>query len=241
MVLFLTSSPTGALDGSYRVEGLDERNGFVEMLRRYWPKRARVLMATARPDADEANAEMIAYFAEAVRKMGLPFDCFDLLDGISAENCDVGSYNVLLLGGGHVPTQNTFFDRIRLRQRLAAFDGVVVGISAGSMNAAGMVYAQPEEPGEAIDPEYRRFIPGLGLTDVNVLPHYQMVRSWTKDGLRLIEDITLGDSWGRRFLALPDGSFVVQRMGTATVYGEAYLLTDGRIEKICEQEKYRDI
>jgi len=31
------------------------------------------------------------------------------------------------------------------------------------MNCADTVYAQPEEPGEAVDPDYQRFIPGLGL------------------------------------------------------------------------------
>ena len=30
MVVFLTSSPTGSLDGKYRVDGLDTKNGFVD-------------------------------------------------------------------------------------------------------------------------------------------------------------------------------------------------------------------
>ena len=67
------------------------------------------------------------------------------------------------------------------------------GISAGSMNMAQTVYAQPEEPGEGIDPDYVRFFPGLDLTEVNVLPHYQKVKNDTVDGLRLFEDITLPD------------------------------------------------
>lgn len=33
------------------------------------------------------------------------------------------------------------------------------------MNCADTVYAQPEEPGEAVDPDYQRFIPGLGADD----------------------------------------------------------------------------
>ena len=32
MILFLTSSPTGPLDGSSLVDGLDEKNCFVENL-----------------------------------------------------------------------------------------------------------------------------------------------------------------------------------------------------------------
>ena len=36
MVIFLTSSPTGPLDGSRKVNGLDKKNYFVENLRKYW-------------------------------------------------------------------------------------------------------------------------------------------------------------------------------------------------------------
>ena len=40
---------------------------------------------------------------------------------------------------------------------------MIFGISAGSMNSAEEVYAQPELEGESLDPNYVRFIPGLGL------------------------------------------------------------------------------
>ena len=70
-----------------------------------------------------------------------------------------------------------------------------MGISAGHMNCAEIVYAQPEMPGEAVDPDYRRFIPGLGLTKYNILPHYQAVKDDYVDGMRLFEDITFRDIW----------------------------------------------
>ena len=38
MILFLTSSPTGPLDGSRPVDGLDKMNHFVDNLRKYWKK-----------------------------------------------------------------------------------------------------------------------------------------------------------------------------------------------------------
>ncbi len=49
MILFLTSSPSGAPDGSEQMDGLDERNGFVEKLRSVWPAHAKVLMISAFP------------------------------------------------------------------------------------------------------------------------------------------------------------------------------------------------
>lgn len=49
MTLFLTSSPTGPLDGSRLVDGLDAMNGFVEELAARWQGRARCLIVAASP------------------------------------------------------------------------------------------------------------------------------------------------------------------------------------------------
>ena len=136
-----------------------------------------------------------------------------------------------------MPTQNAFFQKIGLREKMQGFDGIVMGISAGTMNSADVVYAQPEECGEAVDPNYVKFLQGLGLTKTNILPHYQMVKDNYLDGMRLFEDITYGDSYGQKFLVLPDGSYLFGEDGKETVYGEAYVITDGKIEKICEENQ----
>ena len=74
------------------------------------------------------------------------------------------------------------------------------------MNCADTVYAGPELEGEAIDPLYERWITGLGLTDINIFPHFQSLKDDYLDGLRLIEDITYADSIGHEIIALNDGS-----------------------------------
>ena len=142
---------------------------------------------------------------------------------------------VILLAGGHVPTQNAFFREIGLRQLLADRERVIMGVSAGSMNAADVVYAQPEEAGEAVDPAYRRFIPGLGLTQRNILPHYHMVKDNVLDGMRLFEEITFSDSHGRTFWVLADGSYILETAGEARLYGEAWVIRDGAMQKVCEE------
>lgn len=139
----------------------------------------------------------------------------------------------IILAGGHVPTQNSFFRDIQLGKLLKDYPGIIMGISAGTMNCAAMVYAQPELPGESADPDYQRFIPGLGLTFLNILPHYQQVKDDILDGRRLYEDITYADSYGNRFLVLPDGSYVRAHNGESRLYGEAWLLEDGVMNRIC--------
>ena len=129
-------------------------------------------------------------------------------------------------------TQNAFFHRVGLPGLMRAYAGVALGVSAGSMNCAKLVYAQPEEAGEAVNPEYRRFLPGLGVTSTMLLPHYQLVKDDTVDGLRLFADITLPDSMGRTFYAIPDGSYLLGEENKETLYGEAYRIRDGRMEQI---------
>ena len=134
--------------------------------------------------------------------------------------------------------QPAFFERIGLRALLREYTGVIMGVSAGSMNCRDVVYAQPELPGESIDPAYRRFIPGLNLSRVQILPHYQMVKDNILDGKRLFEDITFGDSFGRTFYALVDGSYVMRIDDEYTLWGEGYRIRDGRIEHICRDGEH---
>lgn len=239
MIVFLTSSPTGSLDDSHNVNGLDEMNHFVDNLRKYWKECAKCLIITASPDEYEANDEMTEFFAETLEEAGLSWSEFLLWDGrdevMSKEEFD--SFDVVILGGGHVPTQNQFFHEIGLREKIQDFDGIVIGISAGTMNSAEVVYAQPELPGESVDPSYVKYMEGLGITKIQILPHYQMVKDFELDGRRLYEDITFADSYGNHFLVLPDGSYLLIENGVETVWGEAWVLSDGKMCKLCENNE----
>ena len=236
MILFLTSSPTGPLDNSREVDGIDRKNYLVENFQKYWKAQMRCLYITATPSDFALNDEIRQGMRHTWEKAGFSIGDFDVWDNrtIDFSKETLHSYELIILGGGHVPTQNAFFKRISLREKIRDFDGMVIGISAGTMNSADVVYAQPEEAGEGVDPSYQKFIEGLGLTKFNVCPHYQMVKDFYLDGLRLFEDITYQDSYGREFIALPDGSYILGADGVEMIWGEAYVIKDGSIQKICE-------
>lgn len=237
MITFLTSSPAIPKDAEhpYSAREVNGANGLIDRLAALWKPEMQVLFISAAPAEHEENLSRAAELEEAFAVSGLPFAGLVVWDG---EGPDYGPqelrrFDLLILAGGHVPTQNAFFQRIGLREKLAGYPGVVLGISAGTMNSADVVYAQPELEGEALDPDYRRFLPGLGLTEAMVLPHYQAVCHATLDGMRLFEDITYRDSMGRVFYALVDGSYLLVRSGVTTLYGEGYRIADGRLLKIC--------
>ena len=210
-------------------------NGFLDLLDRVLPKHVSLLYVCSNPDGHAETDYYCAGQVHALEQAGYILDACTVLDGRNASDAEalVKSVNLIVLAGGHVPTQNAFFCRIHLRELLQSFDGVLIGISAGSMNSAQEVYAQPEAAGESISPDYVRFFPGLGLTNESILPHYQLMRDAALDGKRLFEDITYPDSMGRRFLVLPDGSYLFSENGRQTLYGEAYRLADGVLTKIC--------
>lgn len=243
MPLYLTSSPC---DDDVPA-GCDlpciffRRNGFVDNLRRHVRPGLRFLAIAAWKDDHARNDEMAATFAGCFAYHGMGFSCTEVLDSRNQAQAAelVARADVILLAGGHVPTQNAFFREIGLRALLADRERVIMGVSAGSMNAADVVYAQPEEAGEVTDPEYQRFLPGLGLTQRNILPHYNMVRDNMIDGLRLFEDVTFGDSRGQCFIVLEDGSYILGEDGAERVYGRAWTIADGVMRPLCAEGDMR--
>ena len=231
MIAFLTSS--------HNIEGqrdLNPANGFASELLKAVPRPCRGLAICSDPD----NYERMDLFCGSVREgfevSGVVFSDYQLLDRRNQRQAAelVQNADLIILLGGHVPTQNRFFAEIQLRELLNNYDGVIVGISAGSMNSADVVYAQPELEGEAASPEYQRFLSGLGLTKTMILPHYQKNKDDIVDGLRIYEEIACPDSIDRKFYVLPDGSYLYVHNGREELRGEAWLIEDGAMRKISE-------
>lgn len=238
MISILTSS----LGGSHRVDGkrrptfLLNDNGLQENMKKYWKRNSNVLVISASPEDWERNDSILFCQSEAFPMSGFDVNVFQMCDSRNEtiiENLE--DFDVLILAGGHVPTQNAFFSKLDLKKRLENFKGILISWSAGSMNCAEIVYAQPELEGEAVDENYQRFIPGLGITKHMIIPHFQEVKTDVVDGLRVIEDMAYPDSMGREFIALNDGSYIISENGIETLYGEAYRIKDGRQEQICRR------
>ena len=236
MKVILTSS----LGGSMKVDGrripipLMGENGQLDQIKIFWRENSRILLISGTPDDYTRNDAIINCLKESFRMSGLEFSFFEMCDARTEGLVErLSEMDVILLGGGHVPTQNAFMKRIGLKERLRNYEGLIIGWSAGSMNCAELVYAGPESEEEAVDPNYQRWISGLGMTQVNILPHFQRLKGVVLGGLRLIEDITYADSIGHGIIALNDGSYIVVDDGAETLYGEAYSIKDGCRKQIC--------
>jgi dipeptidase E len=237
MKLYLTSTIGGSIkeDGVRKPGLLLPCNGFTYLLGKDWVKDSKVLIITASPGEYERNDSILACMREAFPMSGLSISFMDICDDRKEYLADrINEMDAVLLSGGHVPTQNAFFQRIGLKEKIANYHGIVVAYSAGSMNCAELVYASPEVEGEALDPNYKRWIPGLGLTKVNIFPHFEDMGEEWLDGMRVVEDIVYKDSFFHEIIALNNGAFIVVENGKHTLYGEAYRIKDGNMEQICQ-------
>lgn len=237
MKVILASSIGGAIkeNGKRTPAPLFDYNGFLETLQHGWKDNSKVLIISGSPDYYGKNDMLCECLKQSFQMSGLSISSMEICDKRNIRLAEkIKEMNVVLLAGGHVPTQNNFFAELGLKEKLADFDGTVIAWSAGSMNCAEIVYAGPEFEGEAIDPHYKRWLSGLCLTKVNIFPHYQSLKDEWLDGFRIIEDITCADSMGHEFIALNDGTYIVIEDGRHRLFGEAYRIKDGVIEMICQ-------
>lgn len=241
MKAILTSSLGGQIkiDGKRLPAKLPETNGLLKCIKDVWKKDSRVMIISGSPEYYDKNDSVLFCLKGAFSLSGLSASEVLMCDERNKEIIErLPEMDVIILAGGHVPTQNSFMKTIELKERLQDWDGLLIAWSAGSMNCAEMVYAGPELPGEAIDPKFQRWISGLGITKTNIFPHFEALRDEILDGLRLIEDITYADSMGHEIIALNNGSFIVIDNGTEILYGEAYSIKNGEQRQICTEDKW---
>ena len=244
MKAILTSSLGGQvkMDGKRLPAKLPETNGLLKSIKAVWKNDSKVMIISGSPEYYDKNDSVLFCLKGAFSLSNLSASEVLMCDERNKEIIErLPEMDVIILAGGHVPTQNSFMKTIELEERLQDWDGLLIAWSAGSMNCAEMVYAGPELPGEAIDPNYQRWISGLGITKTNIFPHFEALRDEIIDGLRLIEDITYADSMGHEIIALNNGSFIVIDNGTEILYGEAYSIKNGEQRQICTDDKWMQL
>lgn len=229
-----------SIGGTYKSEGrrlptfLLNENSMLDNIKKYWKIESKVIIISASPSEYELNDSILECQKQAFKMSGLSYKTFNICDNRNSSALDnISEFDVLVLAGGHVPTQNEFFSRVDLKNKLKQYNGMIISWSAGSMNSAEVVYAQPELQGEGIDENYVKFIPGLGITKYMIIPHFQSIKNEVLDGLRVLEDITYPDSMGKEFIALNEGSYIMSLHGEEKIYGDAFLIKDGKSTQIC--------
>jgi dipeptidase E len=153
----------------------------------------------------------------------------------------VMSADVLFLAGGYVPAENAFFKEIKLKECLEKYNGVIIGQSAGSMNCAKVVYAPPEIT-EDLEPNYQRFLSGLGLTNIRIMPHMGSAFDDNIDGKgKSTYDYCIEDSFEHPVYGIYNTGFIEIHNGVAMAYGKTLLIKNGKSEELCDNKEKVEI
>ena len=217
---------------------IDNENGFLDTLKKYLTKRNCMVIISGNPKkihTHDPNRITRQYFELS----GIPFDEYIYVNDQNKAHIKeyIAKADCINLFGGHLPTANAFVNELNLRELVRDFNGVLIGGSGGAMNMADVVYCKPEAEGEFADKSFKRYLKGLGLTNINIIPHYYLIKDRCLDGGRIIEDIIAPDTYKTPLIVLPDGSYIVQDGGKKTLFGEAYLFKNGKLEKINKNEE----
>lgn len=218
---------------------IDNDNGFLDNLRKHMTSRKCMVVISGNPkkkrvgDPNEITRQSFAM-------SGIPFEEYIYVSDVNKEHIAeyIAKADCINLFGGHLPTANAFINELNLKELLKDYNGVIIGASGGAMNMAENVYCIPEVEGEHTDKTFKRILNGLALTNINIIPHYKLFEKKVfTDGIKMLEDILLPDSKKTPMIALPDRSYIIQQGDNAEIFGEAYLLKDGKVFKMCENNK----
>ena len=127
MKYFLTSS--ASIPESYKV---NSANGFIENLKTALGKATiKTLYISSDPDAYELTDDFSSYTKLGFEEVGLHFNPFIIFD--HRQTVDVQEYlnevDLVILSGGHVPTQNQFFQEIQLAEKIQSFEGALLALA----------------------------------------------------------------------------------------------------------------
>ena len=240
--IFLTSS----LENTIKTENgripkkCDNSNFFIDRLKFHVPHIKTLVFFASSPDAYEINDLFSKNTQESFNFDGFGIENLILIDHRFKGNLEkvVMSADVLFFTGGHVPTENAFFKEIGLKEILEKYNGIIIGQSAGSMNCAKVVYAPPEKP-EDFEPDYKREMSGLGLTNIRIMPHMGMsFDDNVGDNGKSTYDYCIEDSFKYPVYGIYDTGFIEIYNGTEISYGKTLLIKNGECTELCgDKEK----
>lgn len=225
MNYFLTSMPLDNETGR-----LFEKNRFKERFLNSLGKRADIVFVASDPDNHESSQFFAADIASLLEKEGVEISSLSILDNRNKGKAAslFNKCNLVVLAGGHTPTQNKFFSSFPLKMLLSRFKGTLLGISAGSMNSGKDVYFMPEEEGETKSDECNKISKGLGLTNLIIIPHYRPDESDTLDGINLYKDVVYPFFQERAVMCIPDGTYIYNSTEGEVICGECWSIMGGK-------------
>lgn len=220
---------------------ISNENGLVDQLKNSLIQRKKVVFVAA--DINSTPRSVIGYaktFFDSLKMVGIMFEQYYILDGTKIDKAVeyIENADLVFLCGGDTYNQRLFFEKINLKKILSTYSGIIMGQSAGAINMAEHCFNSPEES-ENSEPV---FFDGLGLTEINIEPHFtHYVSTFSKNEIYKKNSI-INESYNRIIYGQCNGSHIfIDDNDIVTICGETYIIQNGNIEKICENKQNKVI
>lgn len=224
-------------DGIKITRPMSNENGLVDQLKNALKRNKKVVFVSSdinsTPDSVESYARI---FFDSMKMVGITFEEYCILDGTKVNKAKeyIENADLVFLCGGDAYNQHLLFEKINLKLLLSTYFGIVMGQSAGAINMAEHCFNSPEKL-EGSEPV---FFEGLGLTNINIEPHFVYDTSRFNENEKYQRKVIIDESYNRPIYGQCNGSHVfIDENNIVTIYGETYLIINGNIEKICENNQ----
>ncbi len=169
----------------------------------------------------EKTDKYFHFFLNMFENAGIHFAEAYVIDGrMRADEAQkrLAEADVVWLSGGDTPTQFRYFKEYGLDTVIKQHDGIIIGMSAGSINMAKTSICTL-----SCGHFKQEIYDGLACVDISVEPHF--IRGEVSDEL-----LDLSNQY--TIYGLCDDSFIVCSGETIEFYGEIYKLSRGNIERL---------
>lgn len=224
-------------DGVKITHQMSNENGLVDQLKSSLKRKKKAVYVSSdinsTPDSIESYARI---FFDSMKMAGITFEEYYILDGTKVHKTReyIENADLVFLCGGDTYNQHLLFEKMNLKLLLSTYSGIVMGQSAGAINMAEHCFNSPEKLGES-EPI---FFEGLGLTSINIEPHFVYDVSNFNGNEKYQRKAIIEESYNRLIYGQCDCSHIfIDEDNIATIYGETYLISNGNIEKICENKQ----
>ena len=233
MRLFLASNIGGIKkeNGKKVPVSFFENNNFLKNMKESINDYNKFVIIASDADNYEQNDYYLKLDMDVLAMSGINFKENVVLDNRNKDDIVnvFKNSSLIFLSGGDTLKQNIFFNEINLKEYIKNIDACIVGISAGAINSAKIVFNSPEEEKDLTNPS---ILEGLGLTTINVEPHFDC------DKISKIQmDAILKESNNRVIYGLPDKSYIFNNK----VYGKCYRVYKENIELISNDDEVVEV
>ena len=233
MRLFLASNIGGIKkeNGKKVPVSFFENNNFLKNMKESINDYDKFVIIASDADNYEQNDYYLKLDMDVLAMSGINFKENVVLDNRNKDDIVnvLKNSSLIFLSGGDTLKQNIFFNEINLKEYIKNIDACIVGISAGAINSAKIVFNSPEEEKDLTNPS---ILEGLGLTTINVEPHFDC------DKISKIQmDVILKESNNRVIYGLPDKSYIFNNK----VYGKCYRVYKENIELISNDDEVVEV